>query len=72
MSMNKKHSRIVAGSLLTLLACSVVSSVGCTVNSNGMNLPSPYYMLDRPEYHPRGPEFPFANEAANLQKSAQQ
>ena len=66
-----KLSRIWAGTLFVLLACVAVSSTGCTVTTNGMTLPNPYYHKNRPQYFPRGTEFPFPNEAANLQEIEQ-
>lgn len=69
MKTSKKIGRFVTGSILTLLVGASFGLTGCSVYSNGMNLPNPYYMHDRVEYHPRGPEFPFPNEAANLQQS---
>ncbi len=71
MNIKKKKSRFVTGSLLALLVAASLGSTGCTVYSNGMTLPNPYYMNNRVQYYPRGNEFPFANEAANLQESQQ-
>ena len=68
MKINSKLSRIGAGALLVLLAFVAISSTGCTVHNNGMTLPNPYYHWNRPQYHSRGTEFPFPNEAANLQE----
>ena len=61
-------SRIWAGTLLVLLAFVTISSMGCTVYNSGMTLPNPYYQKNRAQYFPRGTEFPFPNEAANLQE----
>jgi len=58
--------RILAGLFITLL---VVGSTGCAVYTNGMTLPSPYYYKNTPQYFPKGPTFPFSNEAANLQET---
>ena len=68
MKINSRLSRIWAGALLVFLAFVTISSTGCTINSNGMTLPSPWYHWNRPQYHSRGTEFPFPNEAANLQE----
>ena len=57
------------GTLLALVACVALSSTGCTVYSGGMTLPNPYYHKNPPQYFPKGPEFPFPNEAANLQET---
>ena len=63
---SSKLSRIGAGTLVALFALATLGSTGCTVSNSGMTLPNPYYLNDRPEYHPRGTEFPFPNEAAAL------
>lgn len=62
----KKIGRLLAGSLLVLLIAASLGSTGCAVYSNGMTLPNPYYMKNKVQYFPRGPEFPFSNEAANM------
>jgi len=55
---------------LSLLVCAgAFISTGCAVYTNGMTLPNPYYMKNRVQYFPRGPEFPFSNEAAVAQES---
>jgi len=66
---NLNHVWTVA--LFALLALAALSSTGCTVYSNGMTLPNPYYHKNVPQYFPRGSEFPFPNEAANLQGTDQ-
>ena len=62
---------LMAGMLFVLFAFTALSLTGCTVHTNGMTLPNPYYYKNRPQYFPRGPEFPFTNEAATLQNSEQ-
>lgn len=62
---------IVMGSLLGLVIVVALGSTGCAVHSNGMTLPNPYYMNNRVQYFPRGSEFPFSNEAANMKESQQ-
>lgn len=42
-------------------------SMGCAVQSNGMTLPNPYYQKNRVQYFPKGPEFPYAREAAEAE-----
>ena len=69
MKINSRLSRILTGTLLVLLAFVTVSSTGCTVYTSGMTLPNPHYLKNNPQYHPRGTEFPFPNEAANLQEA---
>ena len=64
-----KFSRIWAGTLFVLFALAMLRSTGCTVSSNGMTLPNSYYHKGRPQYHSRGAEFPFPNEAAALQEA---
>ena len=65
-----KIRRIWAGAFLVLMAIAALGSTGCTVYTNGMTLPNPYYHKNRPQYFPRGTEFPFPNEAANLQEAS--
>ena len=69
MQFKSKLGRIWTGALLALFALTTLGSTGCTVYTQGMTLPSPHYFNNVPQYFPRGPEFPFANEAANLQES---
>ena len=69
MNFNSKLSLIWTGTLLILLAFVTISSTGCTTYTNGMTLPNPYYQNNRVQYFPRGTEFPFPNEAANLQEA---
>lgn len=67
MKITSKLSRIGAGTLFVLFVLFAFVSTGCSVTNSGMTLPNPYYLKDRPEYHPRGTEYPFPNEAAVLQ-----
>jgi hypothetical protein len=69
MKFSSKLGRIGTGALLVLFALAALGSTGCTVYTNGMTLPSPHYHKNRPQYFSRGAEFPFPNEAANLQDS---
>jgi hypothetical protein len=68
MKFTVKLSRIWVGTLLVLSAFAALGSTGCTVYRDGMTLPSSYYQKNVPQYFPRGTEFPFPNEAANLQE----
>ena len=68
MKFNSKLGHIWVGTLLVLLAFVTIGSTGCTVYTDGMTLPNPYYTRNSPQYFPRGTEFPFPNEAANLQE----
>jgi len=67
MKFKSKWSRFGAGTLLVLFALAVLGSTGCSTYNSGMTLPNPYYLKNRPQYHPKGTEFPFPNEAAVLQ-----
>ena len=67
MKFKSKLSRICAGTLVALFVLATLGSTGCTVYNSGMTLPNPYYLNNRPQYHPKGTEFPFPNEAASLQ-----
>lgn len=69
MDVGKKIGRFAKGSLLVLIVAASCASTGCAVYSNGMTLPNPYYLENRVQYFPRGPEFPFTNEAANMQET---
>ena len=69
MDANKKIGRFFMGLLAALVITASLGSTGCAVYSNGMTLPNPYYMNNRVQYFPRGTEFPFSNEAANMQES---
>ena len=60
-------SRIWTGTLLALFAFAMLGSTGCTVYTAGMTLPNSYYQKNPPQYFKRGTEYPFPNEAANLQ-----
>ena len=53
----------------TLFVSAALSFTGCAVYTNGMTLPNPYYQKNVPQFFPRGTEFPFPNEAANLQET---
>jgi len=68
MKFTSKLSHFWTGTLLTLFAFAVLGSTGCTVYTAGMTLPNPYYQKNSPQYFQRGTEFPFPNEAANLQE----
>jgi len=71
MKFNGQWSRIWAGTLLALFVLAMLGSTGCTVYTNGMTLPSPWYQKNHPQYFPKGTAFPFPNEAANLQETRQ-
>ena len=67
MKFNSNWSRIGTGMLVALFVLVTLGSTGCTVYNSGLTLPNPHYLKNRPQYHPRGTEFPFPNEAAALQ-----
>jgi len=67
MKINSQSSPFLTSALLALFAFVAVSSTGCTVYHAGMTLPNPHYLNNRPQYFQKGTEFPFPNEAANLQ-----
>jgi hypothetical protein len=69
MTISNKLGRIGTGALLVLFALGTLSSTGCTVYNSGLTMPSPWYQKNIPQYHSRGPEFSFPNEAANLQET---
>ncbi|MGL6194882.1 MAG: hypothetical protein ACRC2T_08685 [Thermoguttaceae bacterium] len=51
---------------VTLLV-GILSSVGCTVATNGMTLPSPNWMKQRVQYFPAGPQYQFTQEREYLE-----
>jgi hypothetical protein len=65
----KGMNRLFAVTLLVAAAVVSLTAAGCSVYTNGMTLPTPFYHENRVQYFPRGTEFPFPNEAANLQES---
>ena len=68
MEIKNKSVRVCAAALLILFGLASFVSTGCTVHTaSGMTLPNPHYQKNVPQYYPRGAEFPFPNEAANLQ-----
>ncbi len=69
MSVQQIINRFLLGSLLAVVAASSLGSVGCATYSNGMTLPNPYYINNRVQYYPPGPEFPFTREAASMQQA---
>ena len=69
MKINARLSRILASTLLVLFGFAALASTGCTVHTNGVTLPNPYYHKGRVQYFPSGTEFPFPNEAASLQEA---
>ncbi|MDR0870076.1 MAG: hypothetical protein LBN39_04715 [Planctomycetaceae bacterium] len=68
MMFRQQTKRFIIGAVFGLLAATALYMTGCAVYSNGMTLPNPYYMNNRVQYFPRGTEFPFSNEAANMQE----
>lgn len=56
------------GMLLGAIAIAPLTMTGCQVSYGGQTLPSPYYLNDDIEYHPRGPEFKLSNEAAAMKR----
>ena len=69
---NKQFNRTVkliwSGVFLALFA---LGSTGCTVHTAGMTLPNPHYPKNVPQFHARGLEYPFPNEASSLQDAEQ-
>ncbi len=57
--------------LLMALATTVVVtsflSTGCAVYTSGMTLPNPYYLKNRVQFFPAGPEAPFPKEVSQMQ-----
>ena len=66
---NRTLKHIWSGVFLALFGLAALGSTGCTVYTAGMTLPNPHYHKNVPQYFPRGTEFPFPNEAANLQEA---
>ncbi|MCA9104526.1 MAG: hypothetical protein R3B96_11630 [Pirellulaceae bacterium] len=61
-------ARLLQGVLCGALALSPMALTGCQGTYGGQTLPSPYYLNDDIEYHPRGPEFKLSNEAAAMKQ----
>ncbi len=45
-----------------------LSSIGCTVHTNGMTLPSPQWTKQRVQYFPTGPQYPLSNEESMMKE----
>ena len=43
-----------------------LSSIGCTVHTNGMTLPSPQWTKQRVQYFPTGPQYPLSKEESMM------
>jgi hypothetical protein len=52
----------------SLLFCGmmVMGITGCQTYEVGQVLPSPYHLMDDPQYFPKGPDFPLANELNSM------
>ena len=50
----------------------IICATGCQVDVGGQTMPSAYYMGDDVQYHPPGPEFKLAREAAAMSEYAQE
>jgi hypothetical protein len=64
MSGTKKPKRFWQTLIFGLGALMAISTTGCQVDVGGQTLPSAYYLQDDVQYHPTGPEFKLAREAA--------
>ena len=60
------------GGLALFVAVSCAACTGCQVDVGGQTLPSPYYITDDVQYFPAGPEFKLSNEAAAMQRYAEE
>lgn len=58
--------RLAAGAVLALAA----SATGCTVDTGGQTLPSPFWLQDDVQYYAPGPEFLLSREAAEMRNYA--
>jgi hypothetical protein len=58
--------------VLTIMGGTVLlgafSSIGCTVHTNGMTLPSPQWVNQRVQYFPSGPQYPLSKEASMMKE----
>lgn len=63
-------SRSIYGGLaIVTISALVVLASGCATQTNGMTLPSGHYQRNRVQYFPKGTEFPFSKEAAQLEEA---
>ena len=44
------------------------SSIGCTVHTNGMTLPSPQWTKQRVQFFPSGPQYTLSKEEAMMKE----
>jgi len=68
----KNRQRVSRAGLLALGLTAALGLTGCQVDIGGQTHPSPYYLDDDVQYFPPGSEFKLANEAAALQRAAQE
>lgn len=60
--------RILLSGLAALIIAGSLFSTGCAVSTSGMTLPNPYYLNNRVQFFPAGPESPFPKEVSQLQE----
>ena len=65
-SVTKIFKRLALSTLGVAILFGALSSIGCTVHTNGMTLPSPDWLKQRPQYFPSGPQFPLSQEKAMM------
>ncbi len=62
--------KIVGRWVLTVVGGTILfgtlSSIGCTVHTNGMTLPSPQWTKQRVQYFPTGPQYPLSKEESYM------
>lgn len=63
------HKRLLLSAMAAIVVASSFFASGCAVNTSGMTLPNPYYLDNRVQYYPAGPEAPFPKEVAQMQEA---
>lgn len=69
MNAGKNFRKALLAVLVAFFLGSALFSTGCAVHTSGMTLPNPYYLRNRVQYFPAGPEAPFPKENAQLAAS---
>ena len=68
--MNKKETKgWVKASICGAALFAVTALTGCQMDIGGQTLPSPYYLKDDVQYHPKGPEFKLWREAEAIRQA---
>lgn len=61
--------RTVVAAFAAATLFGTLGSVGCTVHTNGMTIPSDNWIEQRVQYFPTGPQYQFTNEETMMEAS---